>query len=390
MSHDNSDPLAGIRVLDLTRLLPGPMCTMHLADLGADVIKVEDTGAGDYAPRTMRALVNRNKRAVRLDLKHPAGRDALLALVRRADVLVEGFRPGVMDRLGLGYETLAALRPALVYCSLSGYGRSGPWAQRAGHDLNYAAVAGVVDQNAVTDVDGVPVPALPGVPPADLLGGAAMATTGILAALVAARSTGRGRHVEVAMSDGVLAHAVMPLVALNRGEPVPPAGDGTLTGGLACYAVYRTADDRFMAVAALEMKFWQQLCATLDRPHWLPLHRQPDRAVQARLRAELAAVFATRPQAHWIELFDAVDACVSPVLRAEEALRLAHFVERGMVVDAGPDAPRALGCPIRMSDFTFRVRRPAPAPGEHTDEVLHEAGLDWSTIAALRAQGLTG
>src|SRR5688572_26660905 len=254
-SSSSRAPLAGVRVLDLTRLLPGPMGTLHLADLGADVIKIEDLGAGDYATPAVRALVNRNKRAIRIDLKQPAGAQTLLRLARDADVLIEGFRPGVMERLGVGYEAVAAVNPRIVYCSLSGFGQTGPLRDQPGHDLNYGALTGVVDQIGTADS-----PALSNLPVADLLGGTMNAVMGILAALFDAARTGRGRHVDVAIADGVLAHAVLPLAALNQHGHVPPAGQGTLTGGLACYAVYRTADGRFVAVGALERKFWDALC----------------------------------------------------------------------------------------------------------------------------------
>ena len=201
-------PLAGVRVLDLTRLLPGPLGTLHLADLGADVIKIEDTGAGDYASPAVRALVNRNKRAIRIDLKQPEGVATLLRLCREADVLVEGFRPGVMQRLGVGYEAVAAVNPRIVYCSISGFGQTGPLRDMPGHDLNYAALAGVADQ-----IGNAAGPALSNLPVADLLGGTMTAVMGILAALFDAARTGRGRHVDIAIADGVLAHAVLPLAA---------------------------------------------------------------------------------------------------------------------------------------------------------------------------------
>jgi alpha-methylacyl-CoA racemase len=286
-------PLAGVRVLDLTRLLPGPMGTLHLADLGADVIKIEDTGAGDYATPSVRALVNRNKRAIRIDLKQREGVAALLRLCRDADVLVEGFRPGVMQRLGVGYEAVAALNPRIVYCSISGFGQSGPLHEMPGHDLNYAALTGVADQ-----VGNAAGPALSNLPLADLLGGTMTAVMGILAALFDAARSGRGRHVDVAIADGVLAHAVLPLASLHQQGQVPALGQASLTGALACYGFYRTADDRRLAVGALEPKFWQALCQRLERADLAPLHRSGDAATEERLRAELAAIFAAKPLAH--------------------------------------------------------------------------------------------
>ena len=219
-------PLQGVRVLDLTRLLPGPMCTLHLADLGADVIKIEDLGVGDYASPAVREQLNRNKRGMRLDLKHPEGVQLLLQLCESADVLVEGFRPGVMARLGAGYEAVRARNPRLVYCSISGYGQTGPLSQKAGHDLNYCGYAGVADQLGTPSGE----LALSNLPLGDLLGGTMPAVMGILAALFDAQRTGQGRHVDVAIADGVLAHAVIPLAGLHSQGRVPAAGGDKLTG----------------------------------------------------------------------------------------------------------------------------------------------------------------
>lgn len=245
-------PLAGVRVLDLTRLLPGPVATMHLADMGADVIKIEDTGAGDYA-RTLGSphfysMVNRNKRGLRLDLKQAQGRELLLGLARDADILVEGFRPGVMDKLGVSYAALAAVNPRLVYCSITGYGQDGPYRNHAGHDINYIGYAGVGDQ---IGLEGGP-PVVPNFQIADLLGGALTPVMGMLAALVDARAGGRGRHVDVAMTDAVFAHALLPLLDTLDHGATPPRGTTMLSGGLPCYNVYRTRDGRYMAVGSLE------------------------------------------------------------------------------------------------------------------------------------------
>jgi alpha-methylacyl-CoA racemase len=384
-STEAGAPLAGVRVLDLTRLVPGPVCTQHLADLGADVIKIEDTAAGDAVPPKLRALVNRNKRGIRLDLKHPDGAGALLRLAHDADVLVEGFRPGVMARLGLGYDVLAAINPRLVYCSVTGYGQTGPDRERPGHDINYCADAGVADQ--MGNADG---PALSNVPIADLMGGALGAAMGILAALFDAAHTGRGRHVDIAMADGALAHAVMPLAALATHGRTKRAGHDTLTGALACYATYRTADGRWLAVGALERKFWEALCDALERPDLKPLHRSGDADVEARLRDELARVFATLPLAAWQARLRHAGGCASPVRTLEEALADAHFRERGMVVESvhptyGPVTQVA--SPVKMSGFEFALRRHAPRPGEHTAEVLREAGFDAAAVEALIAGG---
>lgn len=367
-------PLAGVRVLDLTRLLPGPLATQHLADLGAEVVKIEDTGAGDYASPAVRTLVNRGKRGLRLDLKQAAGREVLLRLCRGADALVEGFRPGVMDRLGLGWPVLAETNPRLVMCSVSGWGQTGPLRDQPGHDLNYSALTGVADQMG----------GLSNLPVADLLGGTMGAVMGLLAALFDAARSGRGRQVDVAIADAVLAHAVLPLAALNQHGAVPARGQGTLTGALACYGLYDTADGRQLAVGALERKFWDALCERIDRPDLASLHRSGDASTEARVRAELQQLFATRPQAHWAALFEDSHACVTPVLRLDETLQHPHFIARGM---APAGTPRQLGPAVRLSGWTPPPPRVAPAPGEHADAVLGEAGYDAAAIAALRAAG---
>ena len=380
-------PLRGVRVLDLTRLVPGPVCTQHLADLGADVVKIEDTGAGDYAPPALRAIVNRNKRGLQLDLKQAEGAEAFLLLARGADVVVEGFRPGAMERLGLGYAALAAVNPRIVCCSITGYGQSGPYRDRPGHDLNYCGHAGVADQNGA----GADTLALSNLPIADLMGGALTAAMGILAALFDAARTGRGRPLDIAMADGALAHAVMPLATLAAHGSTRRAGADTLTGGLACYALYRTADQRFLAVGALERKFWDTLCDVIDCAHLKPLHRSGDAATEARVRTELAAILGTRSCAEWEARFAHVDACVSPVHTLEEALADPHFRARGMVVESvhptlGPLTQVA--SPIRMTRHEFALHRHAPRPGEHTRELLREAGCSEASIAALLEKGV--
>lgn len=383
-------PLAGIRVLDLTRLLPGPLATQHLADYGAEVIKIEDPGGGDYA-RTMGAMagdtsyfyqvVNRNKKSLCLDLKSEDGRALLLRLVESADVLVEGFRPGVMARLGLDYEALAARNPRLVYCSISGYGQSGPYAQRAGHDINYIGYAGVLDQ--IGTAGGAP--AVPNLQIGDLLGGTMTAVMGMLMALIDARSSGRGRHVDVAMTDAVLAHAIFPLVEVLAHGRARPRGEDLLDGGVPCYGVYETADGGHMAVGALEAKFWLLLCDTLERPDLKPAHLAAGEA-GAQARAELAAIFRSRSRAEWSQLFESVDCCVTPVLRPQESLEDAHLLARGMVVEVG--GVRQFAPPLRLSEFEFAGATAAPAAGADSAVLLAGLGLGDDEIERLRASGV--
>jgi crotonobetainyl-CoA:carnitine CoA-transferase CaiB-like acyl-CoA transferase len=387
----NTGPLAGLRVLDLTRLLPGPVCTLYLADLGADVVKIEDAGAGDYArhlgtrPGTVSAFyraVNRNKRSAALNLKGRHGRDAFLALAKNADVIVESFRPGVVANLAVDYATIAATNPRVVYASISGYGQTGPRALAAGHDINYLGYAGVVEQ---TGTRGGP-PGLSNLQVADLLGGAASAAIAILAALVGAQRTGRGRHVDVAMADAALAHNIFALHALTQWGRTLPRGEDLLTGGVPCYGVYGTQDGRWLAVGALEDKFWQALCVAIERPDLAPLaFALGDEGM--RVRRALETVFAAAPLAHWIERFANVDCCVTPVNTLDEALVDPQFVARGMIVER-PDGSRQYAPPFKLSGHEFAVTREAPAQGEHTAEVLREAGYDDAAIAALAADGV--
>jgi len=367
------------------------VCTLYLADLGADVVKIEDTGAGDYARNlgnrsgTVSAFyraVNRNKRSAAIDLKNARGRDAFLALAKKADAIVESFRPGVVSNLSVDYATIAKINPRIVYASISGYGQTGPRAHVAGHDINYLGYAGVLDQTGTRNGP----PALCNLQIADLLGGAACAAIGILAALVGAQRTGNGRYVDIAMADASLAHNIFALHALAQWGRTLPRGDDLLTGGVPCYGVYGTKDGRWLAVGALEDKFWQALCAAIDRPDLatggLALGDEGN-----RVRSELAAVFASAPLAHWIERFANVDCCATPVATLDEALRDVQFAARGMVIDR-PDGSRQYAPPFKLSGHDFAVTRDAPAQGQHTAEVLREAGYDDAAIAVLVSKGV--
>ena len=361
------------------------MATLHLADMGADVVKIEDTGAGDYAREigpmhegtsVFFRLVNRNKRGMRLDLKNPKGREVFLRLSKKADVVVEGFRPGVMKKLALDYEAVAKINPRIVYCSISGYGQDGPYAQRAGHDINYIGYAGVGDQIGTAEA-----PVVPNFQIADLLGGALTPVMGILAALIDVRSSGRGRHVDVAMTDAVFAHAIFPLLGFLEHGKTPARGTGMLDGGLPCYNVYRTRDERWMAVGALERKFWEALCDILGCPDLKGKHivyGEEARPVKERL----AAAFASHTQHEWSEIFARADCCVSPILSVDEALENEQLRARGMVISK--EGLTQVASPVKFSEFEFAIERPAPGSGEHTDEVLREAGFRDAEIAALR------
>ena len=385
----SSGPLAGVRVLDLTRLLPGPMCTSYFADLGADVIKIEDTAAGDYGRTlgtrgvaTFFGAINRNKRSLAINLKDEAGHAAFLTLARHAHIVVESFRPGVMVALGLGYDDIARVNPRIIYASITGYGQDGPRAAAAGHDINYLGYAGVLEQTGTRSG----APALSNLQIADLLGGAAVPALAILGALYGAQKSGRGRYLDVAMADAVLAHSVFALQALTERGGTAARGDDVLTGALPCYGVYATQDGRHVAVGALEEKFWHLLCTTLGRDDLIP-HGRATSAAGEHARAELSAIFKAAPLAHWIERFEHVDCCVTPVATLSEALSDPQFMARGMIVD-GADGTQSFGSPFKLSDSGPRLREEAPAQGEHSAEVLREAGYDDAAIATLVASGV--
>jgi crotonobetainyl-CoA:carnitine CoA-transferase CaiB-like acyl-CoA transferase len=325
-------PLKGLRIVDLTRLLPGPLATRQLVQWGAEVLKVEDPRDGDGTRHMLLSAedraadseaglfrhLNLGKQLHRIDLRTPEGREQLLAMVRGADALVEGFRPGVMDRLGLGWNVLREANPRLVMCAITGYGQTGPYAQRAGHDINYIALAGVLAQCGPLDGD----PVVPNFQIADLMGGTQSALSGLLAALIGAQRTGRGRFVDVSMTRQVWEHHVISrFEARALGAPTRP-GRGLLSGGSPCYNVYRTADGRHLAVGALELKFWAKLCEVVGRPDWADRHwslgQRPASSDALALRAELQAVIGAQPLAHWVPLFEAADCCVTPVLRLDE------------------------------------------------------------------------
>ncbi|MEO7733596.1 MAG: CaiB/BaiF CoA-transferase family protein [Kofleriaceae bacterium] len=379
--------LQGIRILDLSRLLPGPFLTMVLADLGADVVKIEDPRLGDYMrqfPPSKGGIsgrylaVNRGKRSIVLDLKAAAGRDALLRMAAQADVVVESFRPGVMDKLGVGYAALTQANPGIVMCSISGFGQTGPYVERAGHDLGYLALAGVLAMGGTAGG----APAMPGVQIADLAGGALWSATAILAALVGRHRTGKGAHLDISMTEGALALVAAELGNLDCGQH-PTRGVETLNGGLACYAIYRTQDDRYLAVGALEPKFWLALNQAIGRPPNVHELIAPP-ADQAKVRAELAAIFATKTAAEWNAILGQHDCCVEVVTELDELA--AHPLHRAREVFFTIDGGAGVGPvqQVRTPLGTPSAPRPPPRQGEHTHDVLAEYGFSDAEIAALK------
>lgn len=330
----------------------------------------------------MFAAINRNKRALRLDLKQREGVEVFMKLVRDADAVVEGFRPGVVDRLGIGYVACDAINPRIVYCAISGYGQTGPYRDIAGHDVNYCGYAGLVDQIGVAHGD----PAIPNLQIADILGGAVVPAMGILAALLDAQRSGKGRYVDVAMTEGVLVHNLQALAAVASTGKAHPRGEDFLSGREPCYSVYRTADDRHMAVGALEWKFWERVCEVLKRPDLKDCHWENRTRDATWGKEQTAAIFASQPQSHWITQFSGVDCCVTPVLTLQDSLSDPQVVARDMVSRAGGTLQFAP--PLKMSEYEFSVDRPFPEAGQHTDEILREAGYASADISQLRAAGV--
>jgi crotonobetainyl-CoA:carnitine CoA-transferase CaiB-like acyl-CoA transferase len=389
--------LAGLRVLDLTRLLPGGFCSLLLADFGADVIKVEDTGMGDYvrwappyyegADQTARSAkflsLNRGKRSIRIDLKNERGKEVLLRLARDADVLLESFRPGVLDRLGVGYERLKRENPRLVYCAITGYGQDGPNRDRSGHDMNYLGLNGLLGLTG--DTDGPPVQSAGQI--ADLGGGALMAAVGVLVALRERERSGEGQLVDCSMFDGALSWLAMVAADMFADGVVPRRGALPLTGGITCYRPYRCADGH-VTLGALEPKFWAEFCRGVGREDLLEHAFDPPGSDAHQAVTE---VFASRTREQWRQFATEHDCCLEPVLGLDEALDSELVEARRMVVELeqpGADRPvRLLGPPFKLSRTPADPTRPGPGLGDHTDEVLGAAGYTAEEIAALHEAG---
>jgi len=390
--------LHGVRVLDLSRLLPGGFCSLLLADLGAEVLKVEDTGMGDYVrwappyyegaePSARSALflaLNRNKTSIRIDLKRPEGVEVLLALAREHDVLLESFRPGVLDRLGVGYERLREVNPRLVYCAISGYGQDGPLRDRSGHDMNYLGLIGLLGLTG--EAGGPPVQSAGQI--ADLGGGSLMAAVGILAALHERERSGEGQLVDISMADGALSWLAM-VAARALAEDSPPRRGGLeLAGSLVCYRPYECADG-WVTLGALEPKFWAAWCRGVGRED---LIEQQFNAPGSATHDEVRAIFSQRTREQWRTFASEHDCCLEPVLELDEALDSELVRARGMVVELqqpGSERPvRQLGLPIKLSRTPGDPhRRPGPGLGEHTEGVLRDAGFDEQRIADLMSSG---
>jgi alpha-methylacyl-CoA racemase len=391
-------PLEGLRVLDLSRLLPGGFCSLLLADFGADVVKVEDTGMGDYirwsspyyegaeasARSALFLALNRGKRSIRVDLKTEPGKAVLARLARDADVLLESFRPGVLDRLGVGYERLRELNPRLVYCSITGYGQDGPNRDRSGHDMNYLGLGGILGLTG--ERDGPPVQSAGQI--ADIGGGALMAAIGILIALRERERSGEGQLVDCSMFDGALSWLALVAAEAFASPSAAHRGDLLLAGALTCYRPYKCADG-YVTLGALEPKFWAAWCVGVGREDLLERAFDPPGSDAHQAACE---VFAGRTRAQWRAFASEHDCCLEPVLELDEVLESQLVRAREMVVglrQPGVSAPvNLLGVPVKLSRTPGNpVRAPGPGLGEHTDEVLAAAGFSAAEIAAMHASG---
>jgi alpha-methylacyl-CoA racemase len=391
-------PLEGVKVLDLSRLLPGGFCSLLLADYGAEVLKVEDTGAGDYvrwatpkyegveesAAGALFLALNRNKASIRIDLKSEGGREVFLRLVRDYDVVLESFRPGVLDRLGVGYERLKQENPALIYCAITGYGQDGPLRDRSGHDMNYLGLVGLLELTG--ERGGPPVQAAGQI--ADIGGGAQMAAFGILAALRERDRSGEGQLVDVSMADGSLSWLAMVAARYFAEDECPERGDLELAGRLVCYRPYACADG-WVTLGALEPKFWQAWCRGVGREDLIDKQFEPP---GSPTHIEVESVFIERTRDQWQAFAGEHDCCLEPVLELDEALHSDLVREREMVTELdqpGADRPvRLLGLPVKFSRTPGDPnRRPGPGLGEQTDDVLRDLGYDDDAISALKETG---
>ncbi|MGA9286251.1 MAG: CoA transferase [Solirubrobacteraceae bacterium] len=400
-------PLAGIKVLDLSRLLPGGFCSLLLADFGAEVLKVEDTGAGDYirwappyyegaedsAKSALFLSLNRNKRSIRIDLKTEGGREVLLRLVHEYDVVLESFRPGVLDRLGVGYERMREVNPGVVYCAITGYGQTGPKRDASGHDMNYLGLIGLLGLSGEADeAEGHPTQAAGQI--ADLGGGALMAAFGILAALrerdggARQQGSGEGQMVDVSMADGALSWLAMVAGQYFADGVVPRRGEQMLAGSVVCYRPYECADG-WVTLGALEPKFWQAWCRGVGREDLI--EKQFEKPA-SEAHGQVVEVFKGRARAEWTQFATEHDCCLEPVLDVDEALASDLVGEREMVVTLDqpgvPDGVRQLGIPVKLDRTPGEHNRlPGPGLGEHTELVLRAAGYTGEQVGELMEQG---
>lgn len=389
------DALHGIKVLDLARLLPGNFCTLLLADYGADVLKIEDTDRGDYGRwhsprvRTQSAYfigLNRNKKSMKLNLKTEEGRAIFMHLAQKNDVILEGFRPGVTDRLGIGYDAVRKVNPKIIYCSISGFGQDGPYRDKVGHDINYIGIGGIL---GITGQRGG-APVIPASQIADIGAGGMMATIGILMALIHRRKTGKGQYIDISMLDGVISWLSLFASKYFADGEIPERGGMMLNGQFPCYRVYRTKDDKHITIGALEEKFWKNLCRALGREDLIP-HQYATGSEGDEVVSQLEEIFLTKTRDEWVKYLEGFEICHGPVNDFRETFSDPQVLHREMVLEVNHPTEgriKQVGFPIKFSESPGRVRLPSPGYGEHTKEVLQELGYTEGRIEALKKSGV--
>jgi alpha-methylacyl-CoA racemase len=388
-------PLKGVRILDLTRLYPGPLGTMILADMGAEVIKIEDMNTPDYMrfyPPYIESesagflAVNRSKRSLAINLKAKKGVDIFFSLLKTADIVIEQFRPGVLDELGIGYDAARKIRADIIYVSITGYGQNGPYAQDAGHDINYIGYAGILAATGSSETG----PILPGPQMADVAGGSYMAIIACLSALWSREKTGQGQWVDVSMLDAVLPLMTLQMAHYQATKTTFAPGEPPLSGGLTCYGTYQCADGQYIVLGSLEAKFWKTFCNIVGHPEWIESQFVMGEEAQ-KLRAEIAALFRTKKRNEWIEAASGHDVCLTPVLNIAEIETNPQIQARQMVYEQTHPVcgkVKGIGVPLKFSKTTAKPAWPAPRLGEDTESILREIGYKPKEIETLRKEGV--
>ncbi|MDY6792411.1 MAG: CaiB/BaiF CoA-transferase family protein [Thermodesulfobacteriota bacterium] len=370
--------LSGIKVLDLSRLLPGPYCSMILADHGARVIAIEDKRFMDDG--LFFGQIYRNKEHMTLNLKPEEGKEILFRLANDADVILEGFRPGVVQSLGVDYDTVCKVNPKIIYCSISGYGQTGPYRKRAGHDVNYLSVSGVLDLIGQANRP----PHIPGIQVADVAGGGMNAAIGILMALFARERTGKGQYIDISMTDGLVGFMPTAFFLKQMTGQFPQRGDSMLSHRYACYNTYETADGRYISVGSLEHRFWKKLCEFLEVPEYIPLQYDENR--REELIEFMKTTFLKRTFAQWKKELAGIDACCEPIQNFAEVLKDPLFRDREMIVEvAGKDGEKTptIGIPVKLSKTPGSINTPPVDFGENTEAILKELGYSTKQINKL-------
>lgn len=375
--------LSGIRVLDISRLLPGPYCSMVLADHGADVIAIEDRKFEAEGPFI--TAINRNKKHMSLNLKSEEGKKIFFRLVKDADILLEGFRPGVVKKLGVDYDTVRRINPRIIYCSITGYGQTGSFRDKVGHDVNYISYAGVL--NLIGEADRAPV--IPGIPVADVASGALNAVVGVLLALYARERNGRGQYIDISMTDGLLSFLTIALFLRELTGREPQRGDMLISHRYACCNIYETADGRYISLGAMEKRFWMPLCEHLGMPEYGVLQYNENR--RKEIISVMRETFRKKTLAEWEKELEGLEVCWAPVWNLEEVLKGPLFREREMVVEVmKKDGTKitAMGIPVKLSETPGSIRTPPVGFGENTLEILQGLGYSKEEVKELADKGV--